>query len=82
MYYHNQTKGDLAGAELYYSRAILADPEDGDILCQYARVIWELHHDQERARSYFERAIQASSQDRYVLHPCMSLTTQLILNMN
>lgn len=58
-----QTKGDLAGAELYYSRAILADPEDGDILCQYARVIWELHHDQERARSYFERAIQASSQD-------------------
>ncbi|KAG8389151.1 hypothetical protein BUALT_Bualt02G0199300 [Buddleja alternifolia] len=61
-----EKKGDLEGAEEYYSRAILADPEDGEILTQYAKLIWELHHDKERALNYFERAVQASSEDSHI----------------
>lgn len=67
-----QCKQDREGAEEYYSRAILADPNDGEVLSQYGKLVWELHHDQERASSYFERAVQASPEDRYaachVLH--------------
>ena len=59
-----QSKRDLEGAEQYYGRAILADPDDGEFLSQYAKLVWELHHDQERASTYFERAVQASPQDR------------------
>ncbi|KAL0383660.1 UNVERIFIED_CONTAM: hypothetical protein Scaly_0653300 [Sesamum calycinum] len=59
-------KGDLQRAEEYYSRAILADPEDGEILAQYAKLIWELHHDKERAANYFERAVQASSDNSHI----------------
>ncbi|KAK4418439.1 hypothetical protein Salat_2256700 [Sesamum alatum] len=59
-------KGDLQRAEEYYSRAILADPEDGEILSQYAKLIWELHHDKDRAASYFERAVQASTEDSHI----------------
>lgn len=62
-----KSKGDLQGAEEYYSRAILADPGDGEILSQYAKLVWELHRDQDRAASYFERAIQASPDDRYLI---------------
>ncbi|KAL0459356.1 UNVERIFIED_CONTAM: hypothetical protein Slati_0562800 [Sesamum latifolium] len=61
-----QKKGDLPRAEEYYSRAILADPEDGEILSQYAKLIWELHHDKERAANYFERAVQTSSSDSHI----------------
>lgn len=61
-----QTKRDLPLAEEYYSRSILAYPNDGEILAQYAKVVWELHHDQDRALSYYERAVQAAPQDRYV----------------
>lgn len=61
-----QCKQDREGAEEYYSRAILADPNDGDVLSQYGKLVWEVHHDQERASSYFERAVQASPEDRYV----------------
>ncbi|XP_039048688.1 uncharacterized protein LOC120189481 isoform X1 [Hibiscus syriacus] len=62
-----QSKGDLQGAEDYYHRATLADPEDSEILMQYAKIVWDLHHDKDRALSYFERAVQASSQDSNVL---------------
>ncbi|XVE81938.1 hypothetical protein DITRI_Ditri15bG0106600 [Diplodiscus trichospermus] len=62
-----QSKGDLQGAEEYYHRATLADPEDGEILLQYAKIVWDLHQDQDRALSYFERAVQASPQDSTVL---------------
>lgn len=48
----------------YYSRATLADPEDGEILVQYAKFVWENLNDQDRALSYFERAAQAAPQDR------------------
>lgn len=78
-----QFKGDLQGADAYYSRAILADPKDGEILSQYAKLVWELHHDQDRALSYFERAAQASPQDRFVIlqmrKPCISERNFLFL---
>lgn len=61
---YRQSKGDLLGAEEFYLRATLADPKDGEILMQYAKLVWELHHDQDRARSYFESAARASPQDR------------------
>lgn len=64
-----QTKNDLQGAEEYYCRAILIDPKDGEILSQYAKLVWELHNDKDRATGYFERAVQAASEDRFVLHP-------------
>ncbi|KAG2727783.1 hypothetical protein I3843_01G170300 [Carya illinoinensis] len=62
-----QSKGDLQGAEEYYYRATLADPEDGEIMVLYAKLVWEHHHDQDRALSYFERAAQAAPQDSPVL---------------
>ncbi|KAK1591054.1 hypothetical protein Q3G72_001528 [Acer saccharum] len=61
-----QSKGDLHGAENYYHSAILADPGDSEILLQYAKLVWELHHDQDRASSYFERAAQAAPQNSNV----------------
>lgn len=65
MFICEQKKGELEGAEEYYSRAILTDPGDGEILSQYAKLIWELHHDKDRAAKYFKRAIKASADDRY-----------------
>ncbi|XP_059632300.1 uncharacterized protein LOC132274945 [Cornus florida] len=62
-----RSKGDLLGAEDYYFRATLADPEDGEILQQYAALVWDLHHDQERALIYFKRAAQAAPDDTHVL---------------
>ncbi|XP_062108959.1 uncharacterized protein LOC133819674 isoform X2 [Humulus lupulus] len=62
-----QSKGDLYGAEEYYSRASVADPEDGDIWMQYAKLVWDLYHDQERASSYFKLATKAAPQDSNVL---------------
>lgn len=64
-----QYKQDCEGAEEYYSRAILADPDDGEVLSQYGKLVWELHHNQERASSYFERAVQASPEDRCAACP-------------
>ncbi|XP_073143546.1 uncharacterized protein [Henckelia pumila] len=64
--YQRKGEGDLRVAEEYYSRAILADPEDGEVLSQYAILIWESQHDKERATNYFERAIQASSENSHV----------------
>lgn len=64
-----KSKGDLQGAEEYYYRATLADPEDGEIMVLYAKLVWEHHHDQDRALSYFERAAQAAPQDRWALPP-------------
>ncbi|GAV62211.1 TPR_11 domain-containing protein [Cephalotus follicularis] len=62
-----KTKGDFHGAEEYYRRATLADPDDGEILSKYAKLIWEIHHDQDRALSYFEQAAEAAPQDSHVL---------------
>lgn len=60
-----QTKGDLQGAEEYYLRATVSDPGDGEILAQYAQLVCELHHDSKKASSYFERAVEATPEDRY-----------------
>ncbi|XP_004296533.1 PREDICTED: uncharacterized protein LOC101307105 [Fragaria vesca subsp. vesca] len=62
-----QSKGDLHGAEEYYFRTTQANPEDGEALVQYAKLVWQLHHDQDRALSYFERAARASPEDSHVL---------------
>ncbi|KAJ9547842.1 hypothetical protein OSB04_020385 [Centaurea solstitialis] len=56
-----QLKQDLPGAN---SRAIFVDPNDGEIFSQYVKLLWELHHDKDRATSYFKRAIHAASEDR------------------
>ncbi|KAJ9547922.1 hypothetical protein OSB04_020465 [Centaurea solstitialis] len=56
-----QLKQDLPEVN---SRAIFVDPNDGEILSQYAKLLWELHHDKDRATSYFKRAIHAASEDR------------------
>lgn len=59
-----QSKGDLHGAEEYYFRSTQANPEDGEVLVQYAKLVWQLHLDQDRALSYFERAARASPENR------------------
>lgn len=59
-----QSKGDLPSAEEYYSRAVLADPGDGEIMSEYAKLVWEVHRDHGKASSYFERAVQATPEDR------------------
>ncbi|KAI8001620.1 hypothetical protein LOK49_LG09G01003 [Camellia lanceoleosa] len=58
------SKRDLQGAEQYYSRAVLAYPTDGEIISQYAKLVWELHHDKDKAMSYFERAVQDTPEDK------------------
>ncbi|KAE8701410.1 Tetratricopeptide repeat-like superfamily protein, putative isoform 2 [Hibiscus syriacus] len=65
-HYRRMSKRDLQGAEEYYGRAVLVDPKDGKTLSQYAKLVWELHHNEERASNYFERAVQASPQDCHV----------------
>ncbi|KAB2625590.1 hypothetical protein D8674_017250 [Pyrus ussuriensis x Pyrus communis] len=62
-----EAKGDFDGAEEFYFRATLANPSDGEALCQYAELVWQLRHDQDKALSYFERAAQASPHDSNVL---------------
>ena len=62
-----QVKGDRRRAEEYYSRAILADPNDGELLSEYARLVWEVHGDEERASSYFHRAARADPHNSHVL---------------
>lgn len=62
-----QSKGEFHGAEKYYHRAILADPENGEILSMYAKLVWEVHHDQSKALCYFERAALAAPQDSNIL---------------
>ncbi|KAI3706195.1 hypothetical protein L6452_23773 [Arctium lappa] len=61
------SNGDLTGAEDYYFRATIEDPNDGEILMQYAKLVWELHRDQDRALSYFERAVYAAPGDCNIL---------------
>ncbi|KAL4558310.1 hypothetical protein LXL04_036508 [Taraxacum kok-saghyz] len=55
-----QLNGDVKGAEEYYFRATMPDPKDGETLMQYAKLVWELHHDQDRALGYFESADHAA----------------------
>lgn len=44
---------DTVRADEYYSRAILSNPNDGEVTALYAKFIWETQRDCERAKSYF-----------------------------
>ncbi|CAL5411502.1 unnamed protein product [Camellia sinensis] len=57
-------QGDLHGAEEYYFRATLAYPKDGEILLLYAKLVWKLHQDQDRALNYFKRATPEDREDK------------------
>lgn len=57
---------DSVKAEEYYGRAILEDPEDGELLSLYGNLIWTTQRDEERAKSYFHQAVDASPNDWYV----------------
>ena len=63
----NVQSKDLEAAEDYYSRAVAADPSDGEIMSEYAKLVWELHHDREKASNLFEQAVQATPGERYNL---------------
>ncbi|XP_073275837.1 uncharacterized protein [Primulina huaijiensis] len=62
-----QSRGEFFKAEEYYDRAIMADPTNGEILCLFAKLVWELYRDKEQALTYFERAALASPGDSDIL---------------
>ncbi|CAN6235593.1 unnamed protein product [Urochloa humidicola] len=41
----HEVKGDARRAEEYYSRAMLADPGDGEVMSQYAKLVWEVYRE-------------------------------------
>ncbi|XP_047070786.1 uncharacterized protein LOC124678988 [Lolium rigidum] len=63
----HEVKGDPRRAEEYYSRAMLADPSDGEIMSQYAKLVWAVHRDHERSLAYFQKSVQASPRNSHVL---------------
>jgi Tfp pilus assembly protein PilF len=58
-----QVRLDFVKAEEYCGRAILANPNDADVLSMYADLIWQSHKDASRAESYFLRAVKAAPDD-------------------
>lgn len=62
-----QVRGDVAKAQEYCERAILANPSDAGVLALYADLVWETSHDAPRAETYFRRAVQAAPGDCYIL---------------
>ncbi|XP_057772263.1 uncharacterized protein LOC130991861 isoform X2 [Salvia miltiorrhiza] len=62
-----ESTGDLYGAEEYYFRATEADPKDGELLSQYAKLVWQLHGDQAKASRYFQKAVEAAPVNSDVL---------------
>lgn len=48
-------------------RATLEDPNDGQTLMQYAKFVLEVHGDQDKALSYFEKAALVAHGDWYPL---------------
>ncbi|KAJ0793331.1 putative tetratricopeptide-like helical domain superfamily [Helianthus annuus] len=62
-----ETKGDLAGAEEYYLRALQADPADSEVASQCAQLAWELHRDKDKASGYFGQALAAAPTDSDIL---------------
>lgn len=63
----HEVKCDARRAEEYYSRAMLADPTDGEIMSQYAKLVWAVHRDHERSLTYFQKSVQAAPRDSHVL---------------
>lgn len=72
-------KGDARRAEEYYSRAMLADPSDGEIISQYAKLVWAVHRDHDRSLVYFQKSVQAAPRDRYAVY---IYSRPLQINMN
>lgn len=70
-----QIQKDYPRAEEYYERAILASPGDGEVLSQYAKLIYEVHGDIERATHYYEQAVKASPEDWSVIRILHSSST-------
>lgn len=63
----HEVKCDPRRAEEYYSRAMLADPTDGEIMSQYAKLVWAVHRDHERSLTYFQKSVQAAPRNSHVL---------------
>lgn len=63
----HEVKGDPRRAEEYYSRAMLADPSDGEIMSQYAKLVWAVHRDHDRSLVYFQKSVQAAPRNSHVL---------------
>ncbi|KZV46786.1 hypothetical protein F511_15346 [Dorcoceras hygrometricum] len=62
-----RSRGEFFKAEEYYDRAMMADPNNGQLMCNYAKLVWELYHDKEQALAYFERAVHAAPEDSDIL---------------
>ncbi|KAL6532454.1 hypothetical protein OROGR_014424 [Orobanche gracilis] len=62
-----ESKRNFSDAEEYYYLATLADPKDGEVLSEYAKLVWEIHGNQAKASDYFERAVKAAPGNSNVL---------------
>ncbi|KAM6556986.1 hypothetical protein CsatB_004005 [Cannabis sativa] len=61
--YLKDVRGDFVKTEEYCGRAILSNPNDGDVLSMYGDLIWQGHKDASRAETYFDQAVKASPND-------------------
>ena len=60
IYYIDQVLHDIAKAEEYYGRVILASFEDVEMPSLYAKFTWETHNDAAWNEAYFVRAVKAA----------------------